>query len=198
VKVSILIAALVVPAALVPAFADETGAPGTQQTGNEARLEEVVVTAQKREERIQDVPVPVTAISADSLLAQNQVKVEDYFSSVPGLDLQNINNRSFLAIRGITTGTIAGNPVVAYTIDDVPYGASAAVFGIFGATPDIDPGELQRIEVLRGPQGTLYGASSIGGLVKYVTLDPSTDKFSGHVEAGTNSIDNSHGPGYNF
>ena len=197
-KVGILIVALVMPVALVPAFADETGAPGTQQTGNEARLEEVVVTAQKREERIQDVPVPVTAISADSLLAQNQVKVEDYFSSVPGLDLQNINNRSFLAIRGITTGTIAGNPVVAYTIDDVPYGASAAVFGIFGATPDIDPGELQRIEVLRGPQGTLYGASSIGGLVKYVTLDPSTDKFSGHVEAGTNSIDNSHGPGYNF
>ncbi len=197
-KVSILVAALVTPLAYVPAFADETGASTAQQSGSEARLEEVVVTAQKREERIQDVPVPVTAISANSLLEQNQLRVQDYFSSVPGLDLQNINNRSFLAIRGITTGTIAGNPVVSYTIDDVPYNASAAVFGIFGAAPDIDPGELQRIEVLRGPQGTLYGASSIGGLVKYVTVDPSTDRFSGHVEVGTDWVDNGNGPGYNI
>jgi iron complex outermembrane receptor protein len=194
-KANILVAALALPFAY--ASAQDTHTSGSQEA-TEPRLEEVVVTAQKREERIQDVPVPVSAISPDSLLDQNQLRVQDFFSSVPGLDLQNINNRSFLAIRGITTGAIAGNPVVAYTIDDVPYGASAAVFGIFGATPNIDPSELSRIEVLRGPQGTLYGASSIGGLVKYVTLDPSTDRLSGHVQAGTDTVYNGAELGYNF
>jgi iron complex outermembrane receptor protein len=199
VKVTILLAALALTFVHLPASAQDTHSSSPQQiTGTEPRLEEVVVTAQKREEHIQDVPVPVSVIRPDALLDQNQLRVQDYFSTVPGLDLQSVNNRSFLAIRGITTGAIAGNPVVAYTIDDVPYGASAAVFGIFGATPDIDPSELQRIEVLRGPQGTLYGASSIGGLVKYVTLDPSTESFSGHVQAGTDTVQNGAELGYNF
>jgi iron complex outermembrane receptor protein len=160
-------------------------------------LEEVVVSAQKRLERLQDVPVPVTAVSASSLVEQNQLRAQDLFSSVPGVNLQFQNNRSQLAIRGITTGPVTGNPVVGYTIDDVPYGSSAGIAGLFGSAPDLDPSELARIEVLRGPQGTLYGASSIGGLVKYVTVDPSTDGISGAVTAGTHSIRGGNNLGYN-
>jgi outer membrane receptor protein involved in Fe transport len=172
--------------ALAPicASGQQDGAAGSG--GDE--LQEVVVSAQKRLERLQDVPVPVTAATADSLIEQNQLRAQDFFSSVPGLNLQFQNNRSQLAIRGITTGPVTGNPVVGYTIDDVPYGSSAGIAGLFGSAPDLDPSELARIEVLRGPQGTLYGASSIGGLVKYVTVDPSTDRISGAVSAGTHTI----------
>ena len=158
-------------------------------------LEEIVVTAQKRLERLQDVPVPVSAVTADALVEQNQLRAQDFFASVPGVNLQFQNNRSQLAIRGITTGPVTGNPVVGYTIDDMPYGSSAGIAGLFGSAPDLDPSELARIEVLRGPQGTLYGAASIGGLVKYVTADPSTERMSGSVAAGTHTI---HGPDDNF
>lgn len=173
----------------VCASAQEAGSSSVS-TGLE--LEEVVVSAQKRLERLQDVPVPVSAVTAESLVEQNQVRAQDFFASVPGVNLQFQNNRSQLAIRGITTGPVTGNPVVGYTIDDVPYGSSAGIAGLFGSAPDLDPSELERIEVLRGPQGTLYGAASIGGLVKYVTRDPATDVMSGVVAVGTNTI---HGPG---
>ena len=180
--------------ALAPmcAFAQQEAGGSSISAGTE--LEEVIVTAQKRQESLMDVPVPVTAVTSASLVEQNQLKAQDFFSSVPGVNLQFQNNRSQLAIRGITTGPVTGNPVVGYTIDDVPYGSSAGIAGLFGSAPDLDPSELQRIEVLRGPQGTLYGAASIGGLVKYVTLDPSTEGLSGSVAAGTHTI---NGPGDN-
>ena len=165
---------------------------GDDDIGND-----IIVTAQKRAERLRDVPVPVTAVTADALLEQNQTRAQEFFSSVPGLNLQFQNSRSNLAIRGITTGPATGNPVVGYTIDDIPYGSSAGVAGLFGSAPDLDPSELSRIEVLRGPQGTLYGAASIGGLVKYVTVDPSTTAFSGVVGAGGSSVFGADALGYN-
>jgi len=183
--------------ALAPACTVAQEAEGGKSTNTSSQVEEVVVTAQKRTELLQDVPVPVTAVTADALLEQNQLRAQDFFSSVPGLNLQFVNGRSNLSIRGITTGPATGNPVVGYTVDDVPFGSSAGLGGIFGTAPDLDPGELARIEVLRGPQGTLYGASSIGGLVKYVTVDPSTDRVSGSLAADAHTIYGGHGPGYN-
>lgn len=174
-------------AAMSLAIMPATGLAQEQASGN-SMTSEIIVTAQKREERLQDVPVPVTAVTSTMLLEQNQLKAQDFFSSVPGLNLQFQNNRANLSIRGITTGPATGNPVVGYTIDDVPYGSSAGIAGLFGSAPDIDPSELARIEVLRGPQGTLYGASSMGGLVKYVTVDPSTQEVSGSVGGGLNII----------
>lgn len=180
--------------AWTPAFAQsETTNASEEYTG------EIIVTAQKREERLRDVPVPVTAVTANSLLAQNQTKAQDFFSSVPAVNLQFQNGRAQLAIRGITTGPVTGNPTVGYTIDDVPYGSSTGQGGLFGSAPDLDPSELARIEVLRGPQGTLYGASSIGGLLKYVTIDPSTESLGGSVGGGVSSV--AHGGdslGYNL
>ena len=160
-------------------------------------LQEIIVTAQKREERLQDVPVPVTAVTSEALLEQNKTKAEDFFSSIPGVNLQSQYGRSQLAIRGITTGPASGNPVVGYTIDDVPFGSSTGNGGLFGAAPDIDPSELNHIEVLRGPQGTLYGAASMGGLVKYVLAEPSTERVSGSVGAGTQTSNDSSSLGYN-
>src|SRR5262249_3124162 len=79
-----------------------------------------------------------------------------------------------------------------------PFGSSAGLAGLFGVAPDLDPSDLARIEVLRGPQGTLYGASSIGGLVKYVTVDPSADRVSGTAGADAHIIYGGHVPGYNI
>jgi len=160
-----------------------------------AGIEEIIVTAQKRSERLQDVPVPVTAISAETLVQQNSLRLEDYYASVPGLSMTTSDfGWPFLAIRGLTTGGYT-NPTVAVIVDDVPYGSSTAIAN-GEEVPDVDPSDLSRIEVLRGPQGTLYGASSLGGLLKYVTVDPSTDAVSGRVSAGLSSVDNGTGLGY--
>jgi iron complex outermembrane receptor protein len=162
-------------------------------------LEEVVVTAEKREERLQDVPVPVTVLNTQMLTETNQFRLEDYYTSVPGLSVVAGSSSSTfqnVSIRGITTG-YGGNPTVGFTVDDVPYG-SATGDGGGSVVPDIDPGDLARVEVLRGPQGTLYGASSMGGLIKFVTVDPSTSEFSGRVQAGLDGVQNGTEPGYNF
>ncbi len=178
-----------------PAGVAEVGKDGKPQPAA-VQLQEVIVTAQKREERLQDVPVPVTAIRADTLVENNQVRLQDYSSSVPGLNVtpQASTSYQILSIRGITT-TVSGNPTVGITIDDVPYGASTMLGG-GQSIPDLDPGDLARIEVLRGPQGTLYGASSMGGLLKFVTVDPSTDAVSGRVQADVNGVKNGAEPGY--
>lgn len=162
------------------------------------RLDEVVVTAQKRQEHLQDVPVPVTAINAETLVSQNEFRLQDYYAQIPGFNVAPMGFQStqLLSIRGINTG-LAGNPSVGISIDDVPFGASTNSGG--GVTvPDFDPGDLARVEVLRGPQGTLYGASSLGGLLKFVTVDPSTSSFGGRMEAGTSSVHNGADLGYNF
>ncbi len=165
-----------------------------QQT---SRIEEVIVTAQKSEQRLLDVPVPVTAIAGVNLVENNQLRIQDYYSSVPGLSVSPSPSAfapQMLAIRGVTTGfnTI---PTVGISVDDVPYGSSGRALG--SVVPDIDPSNLARIEVLRGPQGVLYGASSMGGLLKFVTVDPSTEGFSGRVEGGLVSVHNGDEPGYN-
>jgi len=175
-----------------------SGAPSPQAVPKDGvQLEEIVVSAQKRDERLQDVPVPVTAVSANALISSNQLRIQDYSSRVPGLNVvTNEYGAPQIAIRGITTGGFT-NPTVGIVIDDVPYGASS-VLAYGQEVPYVDPSDLARVEVLRGPQGTLYGAGSIGGLVKYVTIDPSTDKVSGEIQAGTSGVMNGAEAGYNF
>jgi iron complex outermembrane recepter protein len=159
-------------------------------------LQEVVVTAEKRKERLSDVPAPVSALSATQLADANQTRLSDYFTSIPGLIVSPaIQSSQTLAIRGVTTA--GSNPTVGVTIDDIPYGPSTGIGG-GQVVPDFDPGDLERVEVLRGPQGTLYGASSLGGLIKYVTKDPSTQALSGRFQANTEGVTNGGGPGYGF
>jgi iron complex outermembrane recepter protein len=171
-------------------------ASGQDAGANVQTLEEIIVTAQKREERLQDVPVPVTAIGADSLLDGNQLQLQDYYTRVPGLGFQpGRSGEPVLAIRGVTAD-YGANPAVGVTIDDIPYGASTGLGGGLAA-PDIDPSELSGIEVLRGPQGTLYGANSLGGLLKYATVDPAIERVSGHLQAGLATVRHADDQGYN-
>ena len=166
--------------------ADQT----SQQT-----LQEIVVTAEKTQERAQDVPMALTAVSAQDLTTNNQTRIQDYYMDVPGLTFSpGVFSTQLVAIRGITTGNAASaTATVGFTVDDIPFGSSTWIF-----VPDIDPGELARVEVLRGPQGTLYGASSMGGLIKFVTIDPSTRGVSGNIEAGTDTVQNGPSIGYSL
>jgi outer membrane receptor protein involved in Fe transport len=172
----------------------------TVSSGSErSAIGEIIVTAEKRSERLQDVPIPVTVLKGVDLVKNNQERLQDYSTSVPGLSVVAGSSSSTfqsISIRGITTGN-GTNPTVGITIDDVPYG-SATALGYGNVVPDLDPNDLARIEVLRGPQGTLYGASSMGGLIKFVTLDPSTSEFSGHAQAGVDGVHNGTEAGYNF
>jgi iron complex outermembrane recepter protein len=182
-----------------PALAQQTEAAATPARSQSDALQEVIVTAQKREEGLQIVPIPVSVISGATLTNSNQVKLADFYDQVPGLNMAPGGESSqTLSIRGITTGAIAqgppsAGPTVAIAVDGVPYGGSG---GGDTAVPDFDPGDLARVEVLRGPQGTLYGASSLGGMLNFVTIAPSTDRVSGRLEAGTNSVYNGAQQGY--
>lgn len=160
-------------------------------------LEEIIVTPHKRPERVQDVPVPVVTVDASTLADKSQFRMQDYHMQVPGLALtpNQFNGASSVAIRGITSGDVT-NPTVAITVDDVPFGSSTSIGGGY-YVPDFDTSDLARVEVLRGPQGTLYGAAGIGGLIKYITVDPSTDGLEGRLQAGVNGVDHGEWPGYN-
>jgi iron complex outermembrane receptor protein len=175
--------ALIGLALAVPCIA-QTSTPSGERT-----LEEIVVTAQKQNERLLDVPVAVTSISTEALTDQNLIKMSDFYNRMPGLQYAGGNEGRVtnLAIRGITTGGGFNAPTVAILIDDVPFGGTVGVGQ--PVIPDFDPGTMQRIEMLRGPQGTLYGAASLGGLIKYVTRAPSTEDFSGRIELESNTVD---------
>jgi len=167
-------------------------------SADQAALAEVVVTAQKREERLQDVPIPVTALQAQALVDTGHVRLQDYYESVPGLtyapDAQG-SNAGVITLRGLNSS--GGNPTVAILVDGMPFGSDSSL-GAGAVIPDFDPSELQRVEVLRGPQGTLYGASSLGGVINFITTPPSTDTLNGRVQADINTIRNSNGPGYGW
>ena len=139
-------------------------------------LEEVIVTATKREQNLQDVSVAVTALSEDVLREAQIVSSEDLTQLVPSLNLQkgsNVRQTSF-NIRGIGTQSFstAVEPSVSTMLDGVVMGRSGQAF--------MRLLDIERVEVLRGPQGTLFGKNSTGGVVHLITQDP-TDEFSGEV-----------------
>jgi len=170
----------------------------SEQTRASDGVAEVLVTAQKRSERLQEVPVPVTALSTAALASNNQTQLRDYYTRVPGLNLTDagIYGGSVISFRGITSGILNGGTATV-VVDDVPYGISSNPGGPTSVVPEIDPADLERIEALRGPQGTLYGASSMGGLLKYVTRDPDLAGRSAYFRAGGNASENGDGLGYN-
>jgi len=155
------------------------------------QLEEIVVTAQKRPERLQDVPMSLTALNGERLAQSKSYRLEDFVGKVPGLTLiQDGALGSQLVIRGMTTGVQSINSSVATYVDETPYTVEGPFAGSFTASPNLDTFDMQRIEVLRGPQGTLYGANALGGLLKYVTNRPDPSGFAATAETGVSSVHN--------
>lgn len=136
-------------------------------------LEEVIVTANKRVESLEKVGSSVTAIGEDLVIRVQAQNLQDLAAYIPGVSVSSSTGASNrIIMRGMSTGANDLSPAVGIYVDDAPFGASSgfALGALF--SPDIDPFDLERVEVLRGPQGTLYGASTLSGLVKYVTKKP--------------------------
>ncbi|HVC01890.1 MAG TPA: TonB-dependent receptor [Steroidobacteraceae bacterium] len=158
------------------------------QSAAGSELTEVIVTATRRSESIQDVPGQVTALTADALSQINARDFADFAAFVPGLSYASSGaSTNLIVIRGITTGSQLSSAIGMY-LDDVPIGASTS-FGLGYQSLDINVFDLNRVEVLNGPQGALYGATSLGGTVKYVTELPNLNKFSSEVGAEVSSTE---------
>ena len=163
------------PVAAQDAAADsESRAQGQTQT-----LNTVVITATRRREPAREVPMQVTRLSAEQLQAEGNRQLSDYLIKEPGVSVTNITGSSSIAVRGVTTGLQSSATVGVY-IDDVPFGSSTA-YGDGSIALDLGLLDLGQIELLRGPQGTLYGAGAMGGLLKYVSNEPDTRRLSGLV-----------------
>src|SRR6267378_5292376 len=155
-------------------------------------LDEIVVTAQRRAERLQDVPAAITALSGDSL---NQMRLQgnaDLAAYVPSLSFDVLSpGETTLTIRGI--GTSYGlEPAVSLYVNETPL--DIRTDGYAGA-PDIDFFDVDRVEVLRGPQGTLYGSSSMGGALRILTAQPDPKAFAVNAEIGGSTTEGG-GAGY--
>jgi iron complex outermembrane recepter protein len=165
-------------------------AAATAQTSTSMSvLEEIVVTAQKFEQKLSETPLSVTAISASNLEALAATQFRDFANTVPGLTFTTSGVGSTqVNLRGITTGNNI-SPTVGIYVDEVPYGSSTPFAS--GAQLALDVGlfDVSRIEILRGPQGTLYGASTMGGLLKYVSVLPDVGAFNAMARAGVVSTE---------
>ena len=149
---------------------------------------DIIVTAQKREQRLIDVPQSVSVLSAKTLQAVHADRLDDYFNRIPSASIDEAQaGQARIILRGINTGS--DSSTVATYVDETPFGSATSLANGGQLAPDLNPIDLDRIEVLRGPQGTLYGANSLGGVIKYVTVAPSTDAVHASAQVGVESID---------
>ena len=155
---------------------------GQDAADSGTQLQTIVVTATKRREDVQNVAGAVTAITGSSLSATHSTGFESFAAYVPGLSFQSAGPTSDLvAIRGITTGGAQLSGAIGMYMDEVPVGASSS-FGLAFQTFNVNTFDLQRIEVLNGPQGTVYGSNALGGTIKYITMPPDPRRFSASGE----------------
>jgi outer membrane receptor protein involved in Fe transport len=151
------------------------------QTAPSTSLGEVVVTAQKRSEALADIPMSVSVVGGEVLERQRADNFQDIAASVPGLSLNSdTRGQTRVTLRGINTGGVAST--VGVYVNDVPFGSSSGLANAAILAGDFDTFDMARVEVLRGPQGTLYGASALGGVIKYVANAPSTDGFEARFQ----------------
>jgi iron complex outermembrane receptor protein len=148
------------------------------QSPDDATLEEVVVTASRHAVALQDLPMSVSAVTGEKLEQMRARDTKDYILTVPGVSFTDAGSgREAFTVRGIST--LGSSGTTARYIDETPLGSDLRLF-------DID-----RVEILRGPQGTLYGVSSMGGALRTITRKPDTTEFAARVDASLNQV--SHG-----
>lgn len=173
------------------AVADQTDTgPATARSDS---LQEIVVTAEKRTSTVQDTPISMTALSGDQMRQLGITTLNDVIQEVPGISVRTAGpGQTELEMRGLSSSGGAA-PTVGFYLDDYPLSPPAAALN---GKVVVDPNlyDLNRVEVLRGPQGTLYGAGSMGGTVKLVTNSPQLDEFKGTADVFGSGT---HGGGFN-
>ena len=181
-KKSILLAGL-------SAFSFIAVAPAMAQDAEEVTEgNEIIVTATKRNATLQDVPFSINAQTAADIQKTGANSLEDVSRNVAGLTIQNLGpGQSQVSIRGVSSGQIVRDQPGVKEQVGVYLDESAISLSLF--TPDLDLFDLNRVETLRGPQGTLFGSGNIGGTIRYITNAPKLGRTEGSVEANLNLID---------
>ncbi len=172
--------------------------PGNSPAGS--NLEEIIVTAQKRSERLQDVPVSIAVVAADEISRRGLVDSEDYLRGMPGVNqAEGVPAGQAIIIRGLETTVFSQNyfagPTTATYFGETPTSNSA---GLHGSNVDIKLVDIERVEVLRGPQGTAFGNSAMGGAVRTIPVAPKLDRFEGRVSADYSVTGGAGGENYMF
>jgi len=151
-------------------------------------LEEIIVTATKREQRLQDVPISISALNEDMLSDIGAQGFKDFYRAVPGLSFNESDaGRGSFNIRGVSTSTgISDNqsPVAVY-VNELPTDDSRGGRSV----QDLTLFDVERVEVLRGPQGTLFGSGALGGAIRIITNEPNTEEFEAKLATTVSSID---------
>ena len=168
----------------VPALAQDTSASSTAQ--DQTGLSEIVVTAERRETNLQDTPISITALSGDALEAAGVSVINDIAATVPNLTSttgpQGSSDANFF-VRGVGQFDfiITNDPGVGLYVDGIYLGRTVGAM--------LDSGDIERVEVLRGPQGTLFGRNTLGGAINIVSRQPDPGEFSANSNATYGSRD---------
>jgi iron complex outermembrane receptor protein len=181
-----------VPAQSVASPTQSSGASHGASLPDLDSLEEILVTATKREESLQKIPLSVTAISGQDLEDRNAVKFDDYARGVPDLSFTDLGNgRARIAIRGVDSKI--GQAVVGYYFGETPIPDSSSVSAEKVAfDPEIV--DINRVEVLRGPQGTAFGSGSMGGTIRIIPNEPDSTKDELSIRNILSSTEHANGP----
>lgn len=176
-------------AAPMPAAGPVSPPPASSEESNDASLQAIVVTAQRFSEDLQKVPIAVSAINADTLESKGIRSTDDLNLLVPSLNTQRISGVGAIFLRGVGSNSRAPGlePPIAFYVDGVYLPGALSSSSTFNA--------IDRVEVLKGPQGTLFGRNSMGGLVNIITSDPS-DTLTGHIKGGYGNYDTLEGDLY--
>lgn len=172
-------------------LASATAAQTTAKPNDPNTSGEVLVTAQKRSERLLNVPLPVQAVSAQAIENSGASKVSDLVSAIPSAAIVSSTTPGFetVEIRGIASGT-TGDTLVGYYVDDTPFNIPNLQL-----TPPARLLDLERVEVIRGPSATLYGQGAMGGTIKLITAKPDPNHYFGKVQGDVSGTD---GGGTNY
>ena len=180
-------AALALTAPAVGQTAEEEQAQAANSVDADAP-ETIIVTATKRASTVQDVPFSINAQTQEDIQRANASTIEDISRNVAGLAVQNLGpGQSQVAIRGVSAGQIVRDQPGVKEQVGVYLDESVVSLSLF--TPDFDLFDLNRVETLRGPQGTLFGSGSVGGTLRYITNQPRLGRTEGLVEGNINTVD---------
>ena len=197
-RIRIFSALLAGTALTTPVLISATAQEAASETERVSRQKTVTVTATRRSESLTDVPYNISAVSGDDLEASNILDEAELLRSVPGVAVvdrgaRNSGTLNAARIRGLA---VDGNALGDYSVSSVAsvstYVNDTPIFANFALR------DLERVEVLRGPQGTLYGSGALGGTIRYITRDPELGELGGYVSATASSVEGSEDIGYAY
>lgn len=173
-------------------------APGLVQaaeTASGTSVDEVVVTASKQPETVKNTPTALSVLGADTLNKLGISQFSDYMTYVPGMSFNDVGapGHGTVILRGLNTGWEQTSATVGFYVDESPFAPnSPSAIGAL-VNPDPDLADVERVEVLKGPQSTLYGARSLGGVIRVVSLKPDLETFSGSIRISGSEVEGGGG-----